>query len=141
MTLRTMTAADVSDALALWAACDGIGLSAADTPAALATFLARNAATSWVAVADGRLIGTVLAGHDGRRGFLYHLAVAVGARRRGLGRELVRHALTSLATAGIEKCHVMVFRSNDAGREFWDRLGWSRRNDIDVHSHVLKGRS
>ena len=139
MRFRVMTIDDVPRALDLWRSCEGVGvgLSDGDTPAGLAAFLERNRDTSWVAVSEDRLVGTVLAGHDGRRGFLYHLAVHAEFRRRELARSLVRHALGSLRSAGILKCHAMVFRTNQEGQEFWRRMGWPRREDIDIYSLVM----
>jgi ribosomal protein S18 acetylase RimI-like enzyme len=137
MHFRVMTTDDVPQALDLWRSCEGVGLSDSDTPTGLATFLERNPDTSWVVFAEDRLVGTVLAGHDGRRGFLYHLATHAEFRRRELARSLLRHALGSLRSAGILKCHVMVFRTNQEGREFWRHMGWPLRKDIDVHSLVL----
>jgi ribosomal protein S18 acetylase RimI-like enzyme len=137
MQIRTMTTSDISAAIELWRSCDGVGMSDSDTPEQIAAFLARNPGMSWVAVSDGDLAGTVLAGHDGRRGFLYHLAVATRARRQGIGRQLVDYALTALRESGILKCHTMVFRTNDDGYRFWSRLAWSLRDDLQVLSVVL----
>ncbi|HEY6560990.1 MAG TPA: GNAT family N-acetyltransferase [Polyangiaceae bacterium] len=137
MQIRLMTLEDVPRVLALWRATDGIGLSDADTPDGVARFVMRNPETSWVAEANGQLVGATLAGHDGRRGFLHHLAVQAEFRRRGLGRALVEHALAGLGRAGIRKCHVLVFRSNRGGREFWQEMGFHLRDDIDVHSLAI----
>jgi ribosomal protein S18 acetylase RimI-like enzyme len=134
MLIRPMIAEDVRDAMELWRTCEGVGLSEGDTPARLTDFLGRNPLMSGVALADGRLIGAVLAGHDGRRGFLYHLAVHREFHGRGLGRALVEHALVAFQQAGITKFHVMVFRNNAAGEAFWTHLGWRRRDDINVHT-------
>jgi ribosomal protein S18 acetylase RimI-like enzyme len=137
MHFRVMTTDDLPSALKLWRSCDGIGIGDSDSPAHLTAFLHRNPEMSWVALSDGRLVGAVLAGHDGRRGFLYHLATDPRSRRQGIGQTLVQHALASLRAAGIIKCHVFVYRTNAQGREFWDRMGFVRRNDIDVQSLVI----
>ena len=84
------------------------------------------------------MLWAVLAGHDGRRGFLYHLAVDASARGKGLGRTLVQRSLDALRDAGIPKCHLMVFRNNGDGHAFWQRLGWRRRGDIDVHTLAIE---
>ena len=89
-----------------------------------------------VALSEERLSGAVLAGHDGRRGFLYHLAVHPDFRARGLGRALAERATWGLREMGVLKCHVMVFRNNDHGGKFWSHLAWRRRDDINVHSFV-----
>lgn len=130
-----MTNEDIPNALALWRACDGVGLSDADNPEALAHFLSRNADISGVVeAADGELLAAALGGHDGRRGFLYHVAVRAEFRRQGLGRALVQNALTAMRSAGILKCHAMVFRTNRAAREFWSSVGFRLRDDLDVCS-------
>lgn len=136
MHTRSMTTADVVGALQLWRACEGVGLSEGDTPEGLEAFLTRNPGLSTVALADERLIGALLVGHDGRRGHLYHLAVDAEFRGRGLGRALVERATEALRGVGVTKCHVMVFRDNVSGREFWDHLGWRRREELDVYTLV-----
>jgi N-acetylglutamate synthase len=133
--LRRMKSSDVVRTLELWRTCEGVGLGEGDSSAELSTFLERNPNSSWVAtLAEGDLIGAVLAGHDGRRGFLYHLAVLADYRRQGVASALVEHALSSLRGLGICKYHVMVFRNNQAAQVFWDRMGWRLREDIDVHT-------
>jgi N-acetylglutamate synthase len=138
MLIRSMSAEDVGSALELWQTCEGVGLSEGDTQERLEAFLARNPQLSHVAVSQGRLVGAVLAGHDGRRGFLYHLAVRDEFRGRGVGRALAEHATLAFRAVGITKFHVMVFRHNAAGEAFWTHLGWRRRDDINVHTLVLE---
>ena len=129
--IRAMTAADYDDALALWQAIEGLGLSAADSREAITRYLARNPGLSFVARDDGgALAGAVLCGHDGRRGYLHHLAVRPDCRGHGLGRELANHCLAALRAEGITKCHLFVKRSNVAGQSFWQRTGWTERNLI-----------
>jgi ribosomal protein S18 acetylase RimI-like enzyme len=134
MTLRPFLPEDISAARALWQATPGVGLSAADEPAALTTFLARNPDTCFVAVAQGRLIGTIVVGHDGRRGLIHHLAVATDQRRSGLGRRLVEAGLAALHQQGIDKCHLMVFTDNATGAEFWASVGATRRDELALYS-------
>ena len=132
-----MTVDDVSGALALWRSCDGIGLNEGDSLDELAGFLGRNPGLSFVAVAGDKTVGAVLAGHAGRRGFLYHLAVDGGSRRQGLGKKLAQAALDALRRAGIVKAHVMVFRTNQVGSAFWSAFEWRRRDDIELFTGVL----
>jgi ribosomal protein S18 acetylase RimI-like enzyme len=120
-------AADIGAARALWQATPGIGLSAADEPAALAAYLARNAGLSRLARDGETLLGTLLCGHDGRRGLFHHLAVAPAARGLGIGRALVRAGLDGLREAGIGKCYLTVQTSNPDGAAFWRRLGAEER--------------
>lgn len=130
---REMTAADLPSVLALWKATDGVGLSEGDALDDLLKQLERNPACSFVATgACSEIVGAVLAGHDGRRGFLYHLAVAPSHRRRGYGRALVDRSLKALSAVGIQKCSLMLFSHNDTGGHFWKVLGWSYRGDLRV---------
>ena len=118
-----------------WQRMQGIGLSSADEPGSLGLFLQRNPRLSFLALHQGRLAGTVLCGQDGRRGFIYHLAVDPACRRRGIGRRLVDGCLAGLKAAGIEKCHIMVLSHNAEGLAFWQRLGWTQRDDVSLLSH------
>ena len=124
--------------LALWRQCEGVGLSDADSKQHITSYLARNPGMSFVALADGAVIGVVLAGHDGRRGYLHHLAIHPDWRRQGIGRRLVERGLAALSSAGIRKCHVFVFNTNASGAAFWTSLGWTRRSDIGVISRVME---
>lgn len=134
--LRAMEASDYDDALALWQSCagEGIGLNESDTRPAIEGYLARNPGLSQVIrTAHGqRLVGAVLCGHDGRRGYLHHLAVAADHRRRGLARSLVQAGLEGLHHLGIPKCNLFLYSDNHAGRAFWIHEGWAARDDLVV---------
>ena len=134
VTIRDMTVADHAEALQLWETTEGIGLGGADSREGIAAYLERNPGLSLVARHNERLIGTVLCGHDGRRGYLHHLAVVPRHRGQGLGRKLVAACLAKLATLGIDKCHVWVYAQNQEGQEFWRRLGWRERDDLRIMS-------
>jgi len=131
-TLRTFLSSDISAALALWRNLPGIGLTAADSPPALTLFLQRNPGLSRVAVVDGVVVGTVLCGHDGRRAFLYHLAVAPAHRHRGIGQALVRACTAHLQRLGLERTTIHLFAANDEGKAFWRDAGWRERSDLAV---------
>jgi ribosomal protein S18 acetylase RimI-like enzyme len=131
-----MTEADIPRALALWQGLPGIDLRAADSPPALARYLARNPGTSFVATVGVELIGVALAGHDGRRGLLHHVAVASGYQKNGVGRRLVAACLASLKTQGIEKVILFVKADNADGKEFWKKCGWFERPDVAPMSIV-----
>jgi ribosomal protein S18 acetylase RimI-like enzyme len=132
-TLRPMQTADLPVVRVLWQNCEGVGLSAGDEPETLAAILVRNPGLGTVAVdAQDRIIGAVLAGHDARRGYLYHLAVEAGHRGRGIGRALVQRVLAGLREAGIRKCTIVVLTHNDQGAAFWRNLGWAPREDLRV---------
>jgi len=128
-----MALIDYPEVLALWRATPGIGLSDSDSAPAIANFFARNQDLSLVVVLpDGAIVAAVLCGHDGRRGFLYHLAVAEGHRRQGFARVLVSACLERLAKLGIQKCSVHLFDANADGRAFWLHNGWFERDDLAV---------
>jgi ribosomal protein S18 acetylase RimI-like enzyme len=129
---------DDYDALyAFWRATPGVGLSTVDSRDGLARYIARNPAASFQARWGDQIVGSVLGGHDGRRGFLYHLAVASICRRQGIGRRLVAASLAALRAEGIEKCHLMVFSDNDQALAFWRRLDWVVRDDLRLVSFEL----
>ena len=133
-TLAAFEPGHIAAARALWAGTEGVGLSAADEPGPLARYIARNPRTSFVAMRGGRLVGTLLCGHDGRRGLLHHLAVAEDCRRAGLGRRLVDAGLRALNEEGIAKCHVLVFADNPGGQAFWAAVGAQRRDELRLLS-------
>lgn len=132
--VRPFTIAWHTAAYRLWDACDGVGLCEADSREAIDAYLRRNPGMSFVAVAGQKLVGTVLCGHDGRRGYIHHLAVAPGWRRRGVGRSLVRRSLATLAEAGIRRCHGFVFEDNPEGLAFWEAGGWTLRTELQLIS-------
>jgi putative acetyltransferase len=95
---------------------------------------------SFVAREGGKLVGAVLCGTDGRRGYLHHLAVAAELRGRGVGRSLVERCLDALARIGVTRCHIFVYARNTEGQKFWDRLGWYRRDDLLVMSRDFEAK-
>ena len=126
------------EVLTLWQQCEGIGLSNADSQENIGSYLERNPGMSFVALNEGQIIGAVLAGHDGRRGYIYHLAVHPEWRRHGLGRQLVDQCLQVLKGAGIQKCHLFIFNDNTGGIAFWKSIGLDFRKDINVISRKLE---
>jgi ribosomal protein S18 acetylase RimI-like enzyme len=132
--IREFTMTDYPRAHALWGRTEGVGLSQADEPQHVARFLARNPGLSFVAEDGGRIVGAVLCGNDGRRGFLHHLAVEKGSRRTGIGRRLVESCLEALARAGLRKCHLFVLADNVEGQRFWKKVGWEERTTLKVMS-------
>jgi ribosomal protein S18 acetylase RimI-like enzyme len=89
---------------------------------------------SFVATQNGKVVGAVLCGHDGRRGYLHHLAVHPDSRRRGIGRQLADRCLQALKKAGIQKCHLFSLSGNADGDQFWRAVGWHFRSDLDLFS-------
>ena len=128
---------DYDDALALWQRSEGIGLRAADSREGIARYLARNPGTSYVARDGGALIGVALCGHDGRSGYLHHLAVAESHRRHRIGTALVRQCLAALRAQGFERCHLFLHDTNDAAYRFWQDGGWLRRGNLIMMSRDL----
>lgn len=126
------------EVLTLWQQCEGIGLSSADSRENIQSYLERNPGMSFLARTQGLLIGAVLAGHDGRRGYIYHLAVHPNWRRQGFGRQLIDRCLQALKIAGIQKCHLFIFNDNIGGIDFWKSLGWEQRSDISVFSRTIE---
>jgi ribosomal protein S18 acetylase RimI-like enzyme len=132
--LGGMDAGDYKAVMALWTESEGIGLSTSDSLESIEKFLQRNQGLSFVATVEMDIVGAVLCGHDGRRGYLHHLAVARSHRRRGIGRRLVTQSLNALGKRGIEKCHLVVFESNPAARDFWHNIGWTLRKELVMMS-------
>ncbi len=138
--INEMSVLHIQAALALWKQIEGMGLSSADEPGALARFIQQNAGLSYIAEEDGQLVGTCLCGCDGRRGYLYHLAVLPQYRRRGLGSALVRTVFRALHKRDIHKCHIMVYTTNHSGLKFWQADGWVRRPEIVLMSKEIEVR-
>jgi N-acetylglutamate synthase len=133
--LRPMTVADLPACLGLWDGMPGITLfPATDSSDGLNRYLNRNPGLSVVALRDGRIVGAALAGHDARRGYLHHVAVAEEHRRKGLGRTMVEWCLRALTNEGIGRCHIFVNAGNDDGKVFWRRVGWEERPGVHVMS-------
>ena len=129
--------ADYEAMYELWLACEGVGLGASDSREQIGLFLARNPGTSFVAEVNGRLAGTILGGHDGRRGYVHHTAVHPDFRRRGMGQQLVTACLNALQAQGILKCHLFVHQTNEAAQAFWRSVGWHDRQDLLLMSLFL----
>ncbi|RMF09663.1 MAG: GNAT family N-acetyltransferase [Candidatus Neomarinimicrobiota bacterium] len=125
---------DYADVYRLWDSLPGIGLSEADQQPAIQTYLNHNAGLSQVAVQDNRVVGAVLCGHDGRRGYLHHLAVAPEVQRQGIGRALLRTCLERLRRLGIQKCHIFLIPDNREGQVFWEQNGFYLRHDLQLMS-------
>ena len=140
--LRPLRPSDFAAVLNLWSTADGVVLRDDDSdPAAFARFLRRNRGLSWGAWQGKELLGAALAGHDGRRGYLYHLAVRQMARRKGTGKALLERVLAQLQSCGLSRAHVQILGGNQAALEFWTALGWQRRNDLVTCSRILIGRA
>jgi len=138
--IRPMTLADYDAVLALWSHTEGMCIRDADSREKIGVFLARNPGMSFVAVAEGRVIGAALGGHDGRRGFLHHVAVGRADRRGGIGKTLVDACREKMRAAGIDKCHLLVRTDNTEAVKFWEGMGWSVRRDVVFMSAAWSGK-
>jgi ribosomal protein S18 acetylase RimI-like enzyme len=136
--IREMTVDDYDEALALWKATEEIDLSDGDDREGVALCLARNPGLSFVARVDKKLIGAVLCGHDGRRGYLYHLTVVRQYRNKGVGRALVDRCLSALKKAGIRKCNIFLYSHNHEAKAFWEHGGWFSIPDLDMMQKILE---
>lgn len=137
--IAPMTTADFGEVLRLWQNTDGVGLNESDTEANLASYLERNPGMSFIARHGSEIIGAVLCGHDGRRGYLHHLAVAKEHRNQGIGKGLVNACLAQLASLGILKCNIFLYADNADGEAFWRHNGWANRTDLCVLQKVIDG--
>ncbi len=135
--IRLMRIGDYSGAYSLWKCLPGMGLSRADEFENIKIFLRKNPKTCFIAEEHDRLIGTVLGGSDGRRGYIYHLAVHPEFQRRGIGKQLIQNCLEAFRNQDIMKCHIFVISSNREGIKFWKKIGWVMRDDILVMSREL----
>ena len=138
MTIRTMVPTDYDGVYALWMSCKNMGFNDVDdSRAGIEKFLLRNPDTCLVAEENGEIIGVVLGCQDGRRGYIYHLAVAEAHRRRGVGSQLAERCLAAMKEAGITKTALLVFKRNDAGNAFWERQGFIPREDVAYRNRKL----
>ena len=146
VTIRLFSAQDYPAVRALWEATPGVQLTGVDeadgvdAPRGIHRFLERNPGLSFVAVAEvtpggkEEIVGAVMAGTDGRRGYLHHLAVRPDHRRVGIGTTLVEASIRALQAQGIAKTHLFVVSENEPGSRFWQRRGWTRRSDLHMYS-------
>lgn len=131
MNIRTMTINDYEAVYALWMSCAGMGLNNLDdSREGIDKFLKRNPDTCFVAENDTGIVGIIIAGNDGRRGYIYHTAVHPEYRKRGIGKALVEKAMEALKSCGINKAALVVFERNDTGNAFWERMGFAAREDL-----------
>ena len=131
MDIREMVEADYDQVYQLWLSCAGMGLNYLDdSKEGIAQFLKRNPQTCLVAVENQTIIGAILVGSDGRRAYIYHTAVHPNYRRRGIASQLVETVLTVLDDLKIHKVALVVFKRNAEGNKFWEKLGFSVREDL-----------
>ena len=138
MRIRSMTMDDYEKVYELWVSCAGMGLNTLDdSKAGIERFLQRNPDTCFVAEAEGVVVGVILVGNDGRRGYIYHTAVDPHYRRQGIAEGLVDRAMTALQKIGIHKTALVVFDRNRIGNDFWEKMGFTVRNDLVYRNKAL----
>ncbi|MGA1979800.1 MAG: GNAT family N-acetyltransferase [Sedimentisphaerales bacterium] len=138
MEIIELTIKNYEEVLSLWQSTEGVGLDKdSDTKERIGIYLQRNPGLSFAAFEKGKVIGAVLCGHDGRRGYLHHLTVAEAHRNKGNGTALVDKVISKLRMLGIRKCNIFVFADNAGGQEFWKRNGWTERTDLKVMSKSI----
>ena len=136
--IRTMEIGDYENVYQLWMRIKGFGIrSVDDSREGVEMFLKRNPTTSVVAEEDGKIVGTILCGHDGRRGCFYHVCVDPGYRRRGIGKAMAVKAMQELQKEKINKVSLIAFTQNDIGNAFWNSIGWTKREDLNYYDFTL----
>ena len=138
MKIRTMTMEDYEQVHTLWMGISGFGIrSIDDSRAGVEKFLKRNPTTSVVAEKDGKIVGCILCGHDGRRGCLYHVCVNPEYRNHGIGKSMVEFCIEALKKEDINKISIIAFTKNEIGNKFWKTLGWEFREDLNYYDLTI----
>ena len=136
--IRIMTIDDYDALFKMWKNTPNMGLrSLDDSREGIERFLKRNPQTNFVAYGDGKLIGAILSGHDGRRGYIYHTVVLPEYRRKGIGSVLVDTAVDSLRKEGITRVCLNVMEANEAGKAFWLNRGWEKKSFLGFYSKAI----
>ena len=139
MTIRIMTIKDYESVYALWLNTPNMGLNDLDdSKDGISKYLARNPKTCFVAEKDGKTIGVILSGNDGRRGYIHHAAVEEREQRSGVGTALVNAAMSALEREGISKVALVVFGKNEKGNSFWEKQGFTTRSDLVYRNKAIK---
>lgn len=138
MELKNMTINDYEDVHTLWMSCVGMGLNNLDdSREGILKFLDRNPDTCFVAEDGGKLVGVIMAGNDGRRGYIYHTAVHPEHRKQGVGKRLVDRTMDALKQCGIHKVALVVFERNEGGNQFWENMGFTSRDDLVYRNKAI----
>jgi ribosomal protein S18 acetylase RimI-like enzyme len=122
--IEVMQLTDYDELVAFWTGKEGVELNESDEREAIGRYLERNKNLSLVVRDQGRIVGAILSGNDGRRGYLHHLAVDEAYRGKGIGRALVERCLSDLKAIGVPRCNVFYMADNPKGKAFWERLGY-----------------
>jgi ribosomal protein S18 acetylase RimI-like enzyme len=135
MLIREMELGDYDAVMGLWLQTESMSIRDCDSKESIGAYLKRNPRLSYVALIDEKIIGTVLVGTDGRRGYLQHLAVLTGFRGQKIGYQLVEKSIKALAKMGISKTHLFVYQDNLNAQKFYEKLGWYPRDEVRMFSY------
>ena len=135
---RTMDISDYEQVYKLWLSCAGMGLhNLDDSKEGIKRFLSRNPDTCFVAQGEQKIVGVIIAGNDGRRGYIYHTAVDPECRHQGIATRLVNEAMAALKKLGINKTALVVFSKNESGNAFWEKSGFNSRDDLVYRNKTI----
>lgn len=138
MNIRKMSIDDYEDVYVLWTSCKGMGLNNLDdSKEGIERFLLRNPETCFVAEENKKIVGVILSGNDGRRGYIYHTSVNPKYRKQGIGKSLVAAVLSAFKDLGINKIALVVFKNNKEGNAFWEKLGFTSRSDLVYRNKAI----
>lgn len=138
MEIKILTIDNYEEIYDLWVSTPGMGLNDIDdSKAGIEKYLKRNPNTCFIAVMYGKIVGVILSGHDGRRGYIHHTAVSIANRNKGIGTALVDSALEALHDEGIHKVALVVFEKNEIGNTFWEHKGFCTRKDLNYRNKSL----
>ncbi|HUX20229.1 MAG TPA: GNAT family N-acetyltransferase [Spirochaetia bacterium] len=138
MKLSRLVPSDFDKAVSFWRHAQGMGTSGIETAEILTSFLRHNPSLSFKITDRDTIVGTILCGHDGRRGYVHHLAVESAYLTQNVGKTLIDRSLEGLNRLGIKKCHIFISASNKGGQEFWKSIDWSEQGDLTVFSHDIE---
>ena len=130
LNIRVMTEDDYDSVARIWTNSSGVGVNPDDSKENISKYLERNPNTSFVAIENNEIIGAILAGHDGYRGFIHHTAVSTTHRGMGIGTKLVNAAVEAIRNEGINKVVLVAFKINKLGNNFWEKQGFKVREDL-----------
>ena len=134
-----MNLSDYECLISFWQTTQGVKLRDADAITGIKKYLTRNPDLSFVAEYKNEIVGSIMSGHDGKRGYIQHLAVKPNIRKSGVATELLSYCINALKEEGIVKSHIHVLSDNELAKNFWAQRGWKKRNDIDVYSFINGG--
>ena len=138
MQIRLMAISDYDQVYSLWINTPNMGLNNVDdSKEGIQKYILRNPTTCFVAEQNGRIVGVILSGHDGRRGYIHHVAVSNNLQRQGIGAELVNTAMLALEKEKITKVAFVVFEKNQSGNLFWESLGFTARTDLVYRNKAI----